>query len=378
MSRADVIVVGAGPSGLAVAATLKRRGRDATVLEGSSAVGSRWAQRYERLCLHTVRRFSGLPFLPMPSSYPRYVPKDDYARYLADYAQRMGLAIRLGERVERIQPDGDEWTVKTASQSRSARAVVVATGRYNIPRLPRWEGMDAFGGSVIHAQDYSSGREFAGKRVLVVGIGNTGAEIAADLVEQGAARVAIAVRTTPPITSRELAGIPVQILGMLLSRFPARAVDRLGALLRRVGNGDLRPYGLGPEEWGPFTARRPPVIDVGFLKQLKARKIEVVPELVGFTGAAAVFADGTAKQFEVVVAATGFATGLDQLLAAPLALDERGYPRPDATYPGLYFAGYSETPRGQLFESARDAHELAARVDAYLTRQGDQVSLGGD
>lgn len=367
MSRADVIVVGAGASGLAVAATLKRRGREPVVLEGSSAVGSTWAKRYERLRLHTVRRFSGLPFFPIPSSYPRYVPKDDYARYLAEYAERMGLTIELGERVERIEPDGGTWTVKTANQSWSSRAVVVATGRHNIPRLPRLRGMDEYRGRVLHSREYSSGREFAGKRALVIGIGNTGAEIATDLVEQGAAHVAIAVRTTPPITSREIAGIPVQVLGMLLSPFPPRAVDRLGALLRRFGNGDLRSYGLGAEEWGPFTARRPPVIDVGFLQQLKARKIEVVPEVVGFTGGAVAFADGREREFDVVIAATGFTTGLEKLLAAPGSVDERGHPVLEAIHPGLYFAGFAETPRGQLFESSRSAPALAADVDYYLT-----------
>jgi cation diffusion facilitator CzcD-associated flavoprotein CzcO len=312
----------------------------------------------------------------MPRSYPRYVPKDDYARYLSDYAARMRLRIELGERVERIEPGAGAWTVKTANQSWSSRAVVVATGRYNIPRLPRLKGMDEHRGRVIHSYEYSSGREFAGKRALVIGIGNTGAEIATDLVEQGAAHVAIAVRTTPPITSREIAGIPVQILGMLLSPFPPRAVDRLGSLLRRFGNGDLRGYGLGAEEWGPFTARRPPVIDVGFLRQLKARKIEVVPAVVRLTANAVVFADGLEREFDVVVAATGFSTGLETLIAAPGSVDERGHPRADATHPGLFFAGYSETPRGQLFESSRGAHKLAASVDTYLARSGTETQTG--
>ncbi len=368
MSRADVIVVGAGASGLAVAATLKQRGREAAVLESSDAVGATWAGRYERLHLHTVRRFSGLPFFPMPRSYPRYVPKDMYARYLGDYARQMELDIRRGQRVERIRTDGSVWLVNTTHESWTTRAVIVATGRHNVPRLPHWPGMQDFGGRIVHSQRYSSGRDLAGKRVLVIGIGNSGAEIAADLVEQGASRVAVSVRTTPPITSREIAGIPVQILGMLLTPFPARAVDRLGAMLRRFGNGDLQAYGLGKEAWGPFTARRPPVIDVGFLDLLRARRIEVLGDLRRFTKTGVVFADDVEHEFDVIIAATGFTTGLDKILDAPRALDDRGHPRSDSTYPGLYFAGYSETPRGQLFESSRGAHKLAAAVDDYLRR----------
>jgi putative flavoprotein involved in K+ transport len=368
MSRAEVIVVGAGASGLAVAATLKRRGREPVVIDAGKTVGGSWSQRDERRHRHTVRRFSGLPFHPMPRSYPRYVPKDMYARYLAEYAERMGLGVRLGQRVERIRLDGAAWLVETAQESWTTRAVIVATGRHNVPRLPRWAGMEDFTGRVIHSQQYASGREFTGKRVLVIGIGNTGAEIAADLVEQGAARVAVAVRTTPPITSREIAGIPVQLLGILLAPFPARVVDRLGALLRRLGNGDLSKYGLGKEAWGPFTARRPPVIDVGFLELLKARRIDVLGDVRRFTKTGAVFAEGREEAFDVIVAATGFTSGLEQLISAPRALDDRGYPSADHAYPGLYFAGYSETPRGQLFESSRGANKLAASVNAYLER----------
>lgn len=360
-------MVGAGASGLAVAATLKRRGVESVVLEGAERVGATWARRYERLRLHTVRRFSGLPFYPLPRSYPRYVPKDLYARYLEEYAERMGLPVHLGERVDRISPDGSAWLVKTARQTWKARTVILATGRHNVPRLPRWEGMADFTGRVIHSNEYVSGREFAGKRALVIGIGNSGAEIAADLVEQGAARVAVAVRTTPPITSREIAGIPVQLLGMLFAPFPAGAVDRLGALLRRMGTGDLSRYGLGKEAWGPFTARRPPVIDVGFLELLKAGRIEILGDVVQFTTTGIVFNDSVERKFDVVVAATGFTSGLEQLLVAPGALDERGYPGAARAYPGLYFAGYSETPRGQLFESSRAAHKLAAAVEAYLS-----------
>ena len=170
MSRADVIVVGAGASGLAVAATLKRRGREAVVLDGGETVGATWAQRYERLCLHTVRRFSGLPFHPMPRSYPRYVPRALYARYLEEYANRMGLAVRLGQRVERIRPERAAWLVETARERWAARAVIVATGRHNVPRLPRCAGMDDFAGRLIHSKQYASGREFAGRRALVIGI----------------------------------------------------------------------------------------------------------------------------------------------------------------------------------------------------------------
>jgi cation diffusion facilitator CzcD-associated flavoprotein CzcO len=358
--------VGAGASGLAAAAALKRRGREPVVLDRDETVGGTWERRYDRLHLHTVRRFSGLPYHPLPRSLPRYVSKDVYAQYLAAYPARLGLDVRGGQAVEHIRRDGEAWVVEAGGVQLRTRAVVVATGRHNVRRLPDWPGAADFEGRLLHSEDYRSGREFPGQRVLVVGLGNTGAEIATDLIEQGANAVSVAVRSRPPITRREIAGIPVQIFGLLLHPFPARLVDHVGSVLRRIGTGDLRPYGLGREEWGPFRSRRPPVIDVGFLDQLKAGRVEVLPEVVALTRTGARFADGRELAFDVVVAATGFTTGLQQLVQEPGALDERGYPLPGSVSPGLYFAGYAETPRGQLFESNRRSHRLAAAIDDYL------------
>ena len=246
--------------------------------------------------------------------------------------------------------------------------VVVATGKHSIPRLPSWEGTETFCGTIEHSADYRSGEPYAGMSVLVVGIGNSGAEIAADLVESGASRVAIAIRRSPAITSREILGIPVQMLGILLAPFPPKLVDRLGAALRRFSNGDLSVYGIGPEAWGPFSERRPPVIDVGFLKQLKKGKIDVLPDPNRLTERGVVFADGRTEEFDAIVAATGFTSGLDELLDTPEALDERAYPRRSDPLPGLFFIGFNETPRGALFEANRDSRPLARQVERYLRR----------
>jgi putative flavoprotein involved in K+ transport len=374
-NEVPVVIVGAGASGLAAAACLEKRGVRGAVFEADERVGARWARRYDRLRLHTVRRFSGLPHHRIPSNYPRYVPKDLYARYLEDYVRALELDVRLEQRVTRISPTGDSarprWMVSTADGDWAARAVVVATGRHNAKRLPDWPGADDFAGEFLHSDDYASGREFAGLRVLVIGIGNSGAEIAAELVEEGAARVALAVRTVPPITPREIMGIPVQLFGIVLMPFPPGLVDRVGAVTRRIGTGDLGKHGLGAAAWGPFTARRPPVIDVGFLRQLKAGRIEVRGDVERLTRDGAVFADGHAEPFDVVVAATGFTTGLEQLVDAPDALDARGYPRSDqpGRNPGLFFIGYDESPRGQLYEANRQARTLASRIARYLREE---------
>ena len=373
-----VVIVGAGAAGLSTAAALSRREIDPLVLDRDDQIGGSWARRYERLHLHTIRRFSGLAHYPIPRDSPRYLSKDDYAGYLADYAQRLRLRVSLEERVAAIRPAPDSglpWEVETSRRRLRAEVVIVATGHYTDPRLPEWEGIDSFGGRLVHSAEYRTGREFAGQRALVVGLGNSGAEIAADLVEHGAASVAVAVRTPPPIVTRELFGVvPVQVFGIALMplRIP-RVVDRVGAGLRRLGVGDLRPYGLGKAAWGPFTARRPAVIDVGFLEVLKAGRVTVRPALQRLTTHGVEYADGSGEEVDVVVAATGFDTGLVEMLReVPGIVDETGQPltrsaKPTAA-PGLYVIGFDETIRGHLFEARRESKRLARRIARTLRR----------
>jgi putative flavoprotein involved in K+ transport len=369
-----VAIVGAGAAGLSAGATLKHVGQEPVLFDKDEQIGGTWARRYERLHLHTVRRFSGLAHYPIPRTYPGYVPKDMFAAYLEDYADHFGLDVRLGRRVSRVRQQNGRWLVETDDGEWLAEAVVIATGRYNEPRIPDWEGVKAFTGRVIHSADYRSGEEFRGERVLVIGIGNSGAELAADLAEQGASFVAIAVRTPPPIMPRDLFGVvPVQLLGLAFTPVPApRLLDGAGTVLRRIGTGDLRKYGLAKAEWGPFTARRPAVIDVGFLHELKGGRVHVRPNVRRFTEKGVVFEDGREEDFDAVVAATGFSSKLAELLAVPGAVSESGRPRfpsgQPTDFPGLYFVGFDETTRGVLYEANRDSRRLAPAIAEYLRR----------
>jgi putative flavoprotein involved in K+ transport len=300
------------------------------------------------------------------------VPKDLFAQYLSDYAERFALEVRLSSLVRTIRQAHSLWEIEANGDVLSARVVIVATGHYNDPVVPRWPGAETFRGRLLHSRDYHSGREFAGQRVLVVGIGNSGAEIATDLVEQGASSVAISVRTAPPIMPRDLFGVlPVQYLGIIFTPVPApKLLDRSGAVLRRIGTGDLSRYGLGKAAWGPFTARRPAVIDVGFLAELKRQHIRVRSNVSRFTADGVAFADGSEDEFDVVVASTGFRSGLAELLDLPDAVSTDGRPsfrsgRP-TSYPGLYFIGFDETVRGVLYEANRESKRLAVAVARYL------------
>jgi putative flavoprotein involved in K+ transport len=371
---ADVVVVGAGASGLSAAAALKQHGIEPVVLEQDRRIGGTWSRRYDRLHLHTVREFSGLAHYPIPRRYPRYLSRDEFVSYLREYADHFGLNVVTDCEATAIRSDAgqSQWKITTArGKTWTSRAVVIATGQYRIPIKPDWPGVERYRGELSHSANYSNPTPFIGKRVLVVGAGNSGAEIASDVAENGAKFVAISIRTPPAIVPRDPFGMPVQRTGIMLGFLPAAIADRIGRLTARLVLGDLTPYKIPRPAWGPFSAKRAPLIDVGFVNAAKRGLVQVRPAVVRLTDSGAAFADGSSESFDAIIAATGFTTGLENLLDADGVLNELGEPiaasGSSAAMPGLYFVGFVHTPRGHLFEANRASKRLAKAVRQYLS-----------
>ena len=192
----------------------------------------------------------------------------------------------------------------------SGRIVGVATGQYRQPIVPSWPGRECYAGRLVHSAAYVTAAPYAGQRVLVVGAGNSGAEIATDLADHGAAYVALSVRSAPPIVPRDPFGMPVQHTSLLLSALPPAIADRLGWATARLVLGDLARYGMPKGRFAPYTTQRVPLIDVGFVDALKQRRLQLRPALEALTETAVRFADGTSEPFDAVIAATGFTPGL--------------------------------------------------------------------
>lgn len=372
MPEAGIVIVGGGLAGLSAAGALKQAGLDPVILDGGRRVGQSWEQRYSRLHLHTVRAYSGLAHFPIAHTYPKYLSKDQYAAYLREYAAHFELNIVPNTAVERIRPQEQAgrpgWAVEAGPQTWRARSVVVAAGQFNRPLRPDFPGLERFGGETLHSAAYRSGSAFRGRRVLVVGAGNSGMEIAVDLAEQGASQVAVSVRTPPPVVPRDFLGVPAQMFGIWMSAFPPAWGDRVGSFFARLAWGDLHRYGLATPRWGPFSARRPPVIDVGFVAALKAGQVGLRPALRAFTPGGVVFDDGRQEPFDAVVFATGFGTGLEELLEPPGLVDARGLPRfpsgAATSCPGLYFMGYFDSLRGVMYETGLASRRLAREIKA--------------
>ncbi|MGA5104591.1 flavin-containing monooxygenase [Streptomyces cellulosae] len=384
--RADrpVHVVGGGPGGLSVAHALRARGVRAVVLERSERVGDSWRRHYDRLHLHTTRRRSALPGLPMPRRFGRWPSRDDVVRYLEKYAEHHRLEIVTGVEVSRIErsEDGAGWLLRaTGGRELTGAAVVVATGFNHTPRVPDWPGRDTYTGELLHASQYRNPKPFAGRDVLVVGVGNTGAEIAVDLVEGGASRVRLAVRTPPHIVRRSTAGWPAQYSGILVRRLPVPLVDRISRLQARVAVPDLSEHGLPRPETGLYSRVLEgaiPVQDVGLIDAVRAGSVEVVAAVKGFEEGEVLLADGERISPDAVIAATGYERGLEGLVGHLGVLDERGRPvvhgaRTPAGAPDLYFTGFTNPISGNLREMALDAQRIARAV----ARSGKASPLPG-
>ena len=197
-------------------------------------MASSWRGRYERLHLHTWRHFSNLPGYRLSPSRGPWVSRDGVVGYLEGYARHHGVGVRTGVDVERVERANDGWRVVTADETLEASFVVVATGYEHTPMLPKWPGLDSFEGELIHGGEYRNAVRYEGRDVLVVGTGNTGAEIVVDLAEGGAGKLMLSVRTAPHVMHRAANGIPAQLGGMLLSRLPPALGDPLASAMARA------------------------------------------------------------------------------------------------------------------------------------------------
>lgn len=369
MITTECVIVGAGPAGLAVAACLRRAGISFALLEQTRHVGAAWHGHYRRLQLHTDKARSALPYLGFPKSDPRYPSREQVIAYLDAYAGHFGLAPRFGQRVVSIEPTEAGWRTMTADTLYRSSCVVVATGYNRLPNLPSWPGQHSYRGAVVHSSSYRDAASYRGRRVLVVGFGNSGGEIAIDLWEHGAHPV-LAVRSPVNIIPRDLLGLPLLAIAIPLSRLPDRLADALTAPVQWLRFGRLARLGLSKPPYGPFRqvwrTGKIPLIDVGTIELIRRGHVAVRAGIERFTRDGVVFTDGCGEQFDAVVLATGFRPAVDEFMGpADRVTDGSGAPlasgRP-AALPGLYFCGFRVSPAGMLREIAREAVQIARDI----------------
>uniref|UniRef100_A0A0E0C7H0 Flavin-containing monooxygenase n=1 Tax=Oryza meridionalis TaxID=40149 RepID=A0A0E0C7H0_9ORYZ len=381
------IIVGAGPSGLAVAACLKEKGVDSLVLERSNCIASLWQLKtYDRLSLHLPRQFCELPLMPFPAYYPIYPSKQQFVAYLESYAARFGICPTYNRTV--VCAEYDEqlqlWRVRTRATGIMgeeveyvSRWLVVATGENAEVVLPEIDGLDDFKGTVMHTSSYKSGGAFAGKRVLVVGSGNSGMEVCLDLCNHNA-NPHIVVRDAVHILPREMLGQSTFGLSMwLLKWLPVHVVDRILLLIARTMLGDTAQLGLKRPTIGPLELKslsgKTPVLDVGTFAKIKSGDIKVRPAIKQISGRQVEFMDTRLEEFDVIVLATGYKSNVPfwlkdrELFSEKDGLPRKAFPNGWKGENGLYSVGF--TRRG-LMGTSVDARRIAHDIEQQWKARG--------
>ncbi|MEO8678586.1 MAG: NAD(P)/FAD-dependent oxidoreductase [Vicinamibacterales bacterium] len=369
MTPEDVLVIGAGPAGLATSASLRQAGIPHLVVDRAGDVAASWKQHYDRLHLHTVKQYSSLPFAPWPDETPLYPSRSDVVRYLERYAEQHRITPRFGVEVRRVSRGAARFTVETSAGRLEPRFVIVATGYNGVANRPAFPGLGGFAGTVVHTETYKNPQLFVGRRTLVVGCGNSGAEIALDLAEHGI-DVAMVVRGPVHVVPRDLFGRPSQVTSVMLSRLPVAVRDAVVSPILRLAVGDLSRWGITRPALGPNRliedTGRIPMLDIGTIAQVKAGRIRVRPAVQEVLPDRVCFEDGRTEAFDAIVLATGYRPGLDRFIDGFASIsDQRGRPHrfgEETSVPGLFFVGFRNPSTGALREIAREAPRVAAAI----------------
>ncbi|CDY14230.1 BnaA08g13610D [Brassica napus] len=355
------VIVGAGPSGLATAACLREQNVPFVVLERADCIASLWQNRtYDRLKLHLPKKFCQLPKMPFPESFPEYPTKRQFIDYLESYASRLHISPQLNE----------EYI---------CRWLVVATGENAERVVPEIDGLDEFTGEVIHACDYKSGEKFAGKKVLVVGCGNSGMEVSLDLANHFA-KPSMVVRSSVHVMPREVMGKSTFELAMkMLAWLPLWLVDKILLVLCWLVLGNIEKYGLKRPEMGPMELKsvkgKTPVLDIGALEKIRSGKINVVPGVKRFDGNRVELVNGEQLEIDSVVLATGYRSNVPYWLQESEFFAKNGFPKAANSgwkgRTGLYAVGF--TRRG-LSGVSMDAVKIAQDIGSVWKLETKQPS----
>lgn len=366
------MVVGAGPAGLATARELRRLGLPPRILERGPTLAHTWTRLYDSLTLHTGKHMSALPGLRFDRHVPLFPTRDDFLDYLRRYARTFDIEPETSTPVTRADPPDaiGPWRLHTPAGLVEADALVFATGIVAQPVTPPLPGRDTFRGRVMHSVEYRRPDPFAGRRVLVVGVGNSGGEIASELADV-AADVAVSVRSGANVVPLTLAGVPIQYVASLLWRLPRGLRMRVVDLVRRRTEARRGPPSLPPLGWDDEPPRIP-LIGFHLDDAIRAGRVRVVPPIESVEGGLVRFTRGSSEPFDDVILATGYRPAL-QPLEGLVRTDARGFAlRSDRVTsvdrPRLFFVGHNYDVTGGLWNIRKDATLAAKAVQAALGR----------
>jgi indole-3-pyruvate monooxygenase len=369
MNEVHCLIVGASVSGLALAGCLRKLGIEYTIIEKNTQVATPWRNHYERLHLHTNKNTSNLPHKTFGDTVPRYPTRQQVVDYLEEYQKTFDINPIFNAEAKSIKKGGDCWIVETTTGMFKSKFLIVATGPFGKPKPLHFKGMNTFHGKMLHSCEYKTGKDFKGQKVLVVGFGNSACEIAIDLYEQGAIP-SMSVRSPVNVIPRDVFGIPVLTLSLLMTHLPPKVADVMSAPLMRLLVGDIKKLGLKKLPYGPLEQIQRhgtiPVLDIGTLRHIREGHIKLYDNIDYISDKTIHFIDGKKEQFDSIVAGIGYYRDYAEIIDVDasrfedlkVSVDKQKYFGKD----GLYFCGFWIAPTGQIREIALDAQRIAKDI----------------
>lgn len=371
MNTTDTLIVGASFSGLACAACLQRRNIDYRIIEKHAQIATPWRSHYDRLHLHTHKGGSSLPYKKFGRNIPRYPSRLQVIDYVEDYRKTFNIEPEFNTEALKVERAGDTWITKTSKGEYASHNLIMATGTYSKPKPLDFSGLETFPGTAIHSSQYKTGETYRGKNVLVVGFGNSACEIAIDLYERGATPT-MAVRSPVNIVPRDLFGIPILQLSLLLSNLPPTIADMLSKPAIQWTVGNIESLGLQRQAYGALEQIRrdmkAPVLDIGTIGHIRKGHIKIQKDIDHIDHNIIHFKNAAKQDFDAIIAAIGFYPNHAEIVQ----IDESRFE--DLNLPvrrqqhfgeqGLYFCGFWISPTGQMREIAHDAKRIARHIKA--------------
>jgi indole-3-pyruvate monooxygenase len=383
VQQTNVLIIGSSLSGLATAACLQKQHVEFIIIEKQNQVAAPWRNHYDRLHLHTSKRFSHLPHKKFDPKIPRYPARQQVIDYLDEYQKEFDIHPVFNTEAIAIKREGNYWTTETNRVVFRSNYLIMATGAFGKPRPVSFKGMETFPGKILHSYNYKTGKDFKGQKVLVVGFGNSACEIAVDLYEQGA-MPSMAVRSPVNVIPRDVAGIPVLELSILMRRLSPRFVDTITAPLMRWLIGDIKKIGLRQMPYGPLQGiikdGKAPVLDIGTIQHIRKGHIKIFDDIDFIENKTVHFKDGKKESFDAIVACIGYYRDYGEIMdVEPNRFEDLKVSAGKQKYfgkDGLYFCGYWISPTGQIREIASDAQKIAKDIVNRISNKGLNIEQG--
>lgn len=399
-AKEDVLVIGAGPAGVATAYALEQAGISYKVIDRADKIGNTWASLYPTLTLNTSRYFSHMPNKPFPQSYGLFPTGKQYYAYLMDFVNEHDFNIHLGISVHRVSREGDFWRVESNEGVCLYKTVISATGIWNSPIMPDIDGMDDFSGELYHAKDFQDTNQAKDRRVLVVGNGPSGIDIS--VAAGGVAKKSyITIRNGVVMKRRYPLGLPSHAWLLLAEKLPKSWCRPLMKWLGSFNFGDTSRYGLNPPL--PGSGGMTGYAGDELRKAVKAGKVTPVSAPIKFEGNCAILADGQQLEVDTVIMATGYQPVLHQYLDIEMHYNpdpwkpqsicdwqigpngQRGFPMRDTSdhpngrevlgNPGLFIVGTFYKGKGAMFNFNIEAKIAAEQIKHYLAKFTEPISV---